>query len=77
MDGISNPHPQCTRSIKKPVMEQETCERAKTRVQVVADIQNFALRAHCVSGIPKVMACMTHIFTKCGTHLRHVWDATQ
>ena len=44
MDGASNvPHPQCTRSIKRLVMEQQTCERAKAKVQVAADVQNSAL----------------------------------
>ena len=27
---------------------------AKTRIRVFADIQNFALRAHCVHGIPDI-----------------------
>ena len=38
---------------KKPLYGTKNLSKgAKTRVRVLADIQNFALRAHCVHGIP-------------------------
>ena len=37
------------------------CKRAKTRVWVVAEIQNCALRAHCVHGIPVHSEWVIHI----------------
>ena len=44
---------------KKPLYGTKNLSKgAKTRVRVFADIQNFALRAHCVHGIPN--ACLTH-----------------
>ena len=48
MGGNSNvPHPPATRSVKKSAMEQPIGEKkAKTRVQVVAKIQKFALCPH-------------------------------
>ena len=40
---------------KKPLYGTKNLSKgAKTRVRVLADIQNFALRAHCVHGIPNV-----------------------
>ena len=40
---------------KKPLYGTKNLSKgAKTRVRVLADIQNFALRAHCVHGIPLV-----------------------
>ena len=40
---------------KKPLYGTKNLSKgAKTRVRVLADIQNFALRAHCVHGIPHV-----------------------
>ena len=46
MDDNSNmPHLECIRSLKTLLWNKKKCERAKTRVQVVADIQNCALRA--------------------------------
>ena len=45
--------PQMHRKLKKPnVVQKNLWKGAKTRVQVFADIQNFALRAHCMHGIP-------------------------
>ena len=43
---------------KKPLYGTKNLSKgAKTRVRVLADIQNFALRAHCVHGIPLVDGC--------------------
>ena len=40
---------------KKPLYGTKNLSKgAKTRVRVLADIQNFALRAHCVHGIPPI-----------------------
>ena len=36
------------------------------RVRVFADIQNFALRAHCVHGIPCVACMVVTLVAECG-----------
>ena len=46
------------RKLKKPWYgTKDLCKGAETRVRVFADIQNFALRAHCVHGIPHEGVC--------------------
>ena len=42
------------KKLKKPFHRTTNLrKRAETRVRVVIYIQNFALRVHCVRGIPK------------------------
>ena len=47
---------------KKPLYGTKNLSKgAKTRVRVLADIQNFALRAHCVHGIPPICTPRAHL----------------
>ena len=53
-DNSIMPHPKCIGSKKNPEWNKNLSKRAKSRVRVFADIQNSAMRAHCVHGVPKI-----------------------